>query len=105
MKYLVEDDFKLLSDVFLVPIGPIHHHKDFNIRAHIFLCIIGMLFYRYLAWKCKNLHMSLKQLVEELEGIRIAIVKNSRGIRSSWLLKKWMQSKPGCSLSWAWRNL
>ncbi|MEA2046184.1 MAG: IS1634 family transposase, partial [Euryarchaeota archaeon] len=44
-----------------------------------FLCIIGMLFYRYLAWKCKNLHMSLKQLVEELEGIRIAIVKNSKG--------------------------
>ena len=79
MKYLVEDDFKLLSDAFLVPIGPIHHHKDFNIRAHIFLCIIGMLFYRYLAWKCKNLHMSLKQLVEELEGIRIAIVKNSKG--------------------------
>ncbi len=79
MTYLVEDDFKLLSDAFLVPIGPIHHHKDFNIRAHIFLCIIGMLFYRYLAWKCKNLHMSLKQLVEELEGIRIAIVKNSRG--------------------------
>ncbi len=79
MKYLVEDDFKLLSDAFLVPIGPIHHHRDFNIRAHIFLCIIGMLFYRYLAWKCKNLHMSLKQLVEELEGIRIAIVKNSKG--------------------------
>jgi len=47
-KYLVEDDFKLLNDVLLVPIGPINHHKDFNIRTHIFLCIIGMLFYRYL---------------------------------------------------------
>ena len=48
-KYLVEDDFKLLNDVLLVPVDPINHHKDFNIMAHIFLCIIGMIFYRYLA--------------------------------------------------------
>jgi len=34
--FIFEDDFKLLNDAFLVPIGPIHHHKDFNIRAHIF---------------------------------------------------------------------
>ena len=74
-KYLVEDDFKLLNDVLLVPVGPINHHKDFNIRTHIFLCIIGMIFYRYLAWKCKYLGLSLKRLVEELERIRVALVQ------------------------------
>jgi transposase len=74
-KYLVEDDFKLLNDVLLVPVGPINHHKDFNIRAHIFLCVIGMIFYRYLAWKCKHLHLSLRRLVEELGGIRLALVQ------------------------------
>jgi transposase len=78
-KYLVEDDFKLLNDVLLVPVGPINHHKDFNIRAHIFLCIIGMIFYRYLAWKCKHLRLSLRRLVEELEGIRVALVKEKSG--------------------------
>jgi transposase len=78
-KYLVEDDFKLLNDVLLVPVGPINHHTDFNIRAHIFLCIIGMIFYRYLAWKCKHLRLSLGQLVEELEGIRIALVQEKSG--------------------------
>ena len=78
-KYLVEDDFKLLNDVLLVPVGPINHHMDFNIRAHIFLCIIGMIFYRYMAWKCKHLRWSLRQLVEELEGIRVAIVKQKSG--------------------------
>jgi transposase len=78
-KYLVEDDFKLLNDVLLVPVGPINHHTDFNIRAHIFLCIIGMIFYRYLAWKCKHLRLSLGQLVEELEGIRIALVQEKLG--------------------------
>ncbi len=48
-KYLVEDDFKLLNDELLVPIGPIYHRKDFNIRVHVFLAIVGLLFFRYLA--------------------------------------------------------
>ena len=25
-RYLVEDDFKLLNDVLLVPVGPMNHH-------------------------------------------------------------------------------
>ena len=81
-KYLVEDDFKLLNDVLLVPVGPINHHTDFNIRAHVFLCSIGMIFYRYMAWKCKHLGLSLGQLVEELRDIRLALVqkKSSRKV-------------------------
>lgn len=78
-KYLVEDDFKLLNDVLLVPVGQINHHTDFNIRAHIFLCITGMIFYRYLAWKCKHLRLSVRQLVGELDEIRIAIVQEKSG--------------------------
>ncbi len=78
-KYLVEDDFKLLNDVLLVPVGPINHHTDFNIRTHIFLCIIGMIFYRYMAWKCKHLRLSIRRLLEALEGIRVAIVKQKSG--------------------------
>jgi len=78
-KYLVEDDFKLLNNVLLVPIGPINHHTDFNIRAHIFLCITGMIFYRYLAWKCKHFGLSLGQLVEELDGIRVALAQEKSG--------------------------
>jgi hypothetical protein len=78
-KYLVEDDFKLLNDVLLVPVGPINHHTDFNIRTHIFLCIIGMIFCRYMAWKCKHLRLSIRRLVEMLEGIRVAIVKQKSG--------------------------
>jgi transposase len=83
-KSLVEDDFKLLNDAFLVPIGPINHHKDVNIRVHTFLCVIGLLFYRYLAYRSKHFQISLKRLVGELEGIRIALAKDSedgRGLR------------------------
>ncbi len=38
-----------------------------------------MIFYRYLAWKCKYLGLSLKRLVEELEGIRVALVQGKTG--------------------------
>jgi len=79
-KYLVEDDFKLLNDMLLVPVGPINHHTDFNIRTHIFLCITGMIFYRYLAWKCKHLGLSLRQLVDELDEIRIALAQEKSGV-------------------------
>ena len=40
---------------------------------------IGMIFYSYMAWKCKNLRLSLGQLVEELESIRIALVQEKLG--------------------------
>jgi transposase len=73
-KYLVEDDFKLLNDELLVPIGPIYHRKDFNIRVHVFLAIVGLLFYRYLAWKTKRVNLTLKKLIDNLSQIRIALV-------------------------------
>ena len=91
-KSLVEDDFKLLSDAFLVPIGPINHHKDANIRVHTFLCITGLLFYRYLAYRCKHYHISLKRLVGELEGIHIALAKDSAGGRGIELVVEEMNS-------------
>ena len=78
-KYLVEDDFKLLNDVLLVPVGQMNHHKDFNIRTHILLCIRRMIFCRYMTWKCKHIGLSLRRIVEELEGIRLALVKQKSG--------------------------
>ena len=86
----MEDDFKLLNDGLLVPVGPINHHKDFNIRAHIFLCIIGMIVYRYLAWKCKYPGLSLRQLVEELGGYMLLLCRGRTGARLSWLLRRWI---------------
>lgn len=76
-KYLVEEDFKLMNDVLLVSIGPINHYTDDMIRVHVFSCVMGMLFYRYLAWKVRKLRFrnSIKQLIKELEDIRVAFVK------------------------------
>ena len=38
-----------------------------------------MIFYRYMAWKCKHLGLGLRGIVEELEGIRVALVKQKSG--------------------------
>jgi len=38
-----------------------------------------MIFYRYLAWKCKFLGLSIRRLVEELGGIRVALVQGKMG--------------------------
>ncbi|MCG7853210.1 MAG: IS1634 family transposase, partial [Methanosarcinaceae archaeon] len=59
-----------------------------NIRTHIFLCIIGMIFYRYMAWKCKHVGLSLRGIVEELEGIRVAIVKQKTGRKVEMMMEE-----------------
>ncbi len=48
--------------------------KDNRARVHIFLCVLGMIFYRYLARKIKKLGLSIKELDHQLEGIRVAFV-------------------------------
>ena len=51
--------------------------KDGRIRVHVFLCVMGMLFYRHLAKKVKYVGLSVKELQHQLEGIRMAFVKNN----------------------------
>lgn len=87
-KYLVEDDFKLLNDELLVPIGPIYHRKDFNIRVHVFLAIVGLLFYRYLAWKTKRFNLTLKKLIDHLSQIRIALVMDKVSNKSDMIVEE-----------------
>jgi len=87
-KYLVEDDFKLLNDELLVPIGPIYHRKDFNIRVHVFLAIVGLLFYRYLAWKTKKFNLTLKKLIDHLSQIRIALVMDKTSKKSDMIVEE-----------------
>ncbi len=38
-----------------------------------------MIFYRYLAWKCKHLRLSILRLVDELGGTRLALVQEKTG--------------------------
>jgi transposase len=73
-KNFVEDDFKFLKDKLLLPVPPFFVRKDNRARVHVFLCVMGMIFYRYLARKVKKLGLSIKELDDQLEGIRVAFV-------------------------------
>lgn len=75
-KHRVEQDFKWLNDVFILPVRPVFHRKDLSVRVHLFLCVIGLLFYGYLAWKVKRLGLSMREMVEELKKIRVAAVQD-----------------------------
>jgi len=87
-KNLVEDDFKLLNDHLLVPVGPVYHHKDENIRVHVFLAMIGLLFYRYLAWETKIYGLSMKKLIEKLSEIKIAAVQERESKKSKIIVEE-----------------
>lgn len=74
---LVEEDFHTLKDKLLVPLKPVHVRKDGRIRGHVFLCVVGVVFLRYLLWRLKEEGKSVSDsaLLERLDGVRIALVK------------------------------
>jgi transposase len=94
-KYNVEDDFKWLKDKLLVPIKPINVRTDQHIRAHVFICVMGLLFYRYIQWKLKRVGLtySTKELDEILKGIRLAMVINGAKKKKGNLVVEQMNKK------------
>ena len=75
-KYQVEDDFKWLKDKLMVPVKPVHVWTDQHIRGHVFVCVMGLLFYRYIQWRLRSsgLKWSTQKLASVLEGIRLALI-------------------------------
>src|SRR3990172_11311829 len=76
-KDLIENDFKWLKNVVLMPFKPIFLQKDKRIKVHSFLCVMGLVFYRFLLWKLKKQNESISEtrVIEELGKIRVALVK------------------------------
>ena len=58
----MEEEFQVLKDVLLMPVMPIFHRLDRRIRVHAFLCVVGLLFYRW-----------IQRRVEERTGERIPL--------------------------------
>ena len=71
----IEDDFKWLHDKVLIPLQPFWVWRDISLRAHVFLCVMGLLLYRYLLVELSYEKLSLPRLAVMLDGIRLAVVK------------------------------
>jgi transposase len=73
-KTFIEDDFHWLKDKLLIPITPIWHRKDENIQVHVFLCVLGLFFVRYLSWKLAEQGITDERMMDELARIRVSLV-------------------------------
>lgn len=76
---VLEDDFKWLKDRGVMSVKPVWVWNEAEVRAHVFLCVMGLLLYRWLQWKVRDLGLSMPQLVEALEGIRVGAVRTADG--------------------------
>jgi transposase len=79
-KYVIEDDFKWLHQRILLSVAPIYHHSNSEerIKVHMFLCVMGMIFLRYLARRLKKLRASPRELWDELERLRVILVRDKK---------------------------
>ena len=76
-KVFIEDDFHWLKDKLLIPLTPIWHRKDDHIRAHVFMCVMGLFFVRYISYKLGDLGISDEQIFHELSKIRVGLVSHN----------------------------
>ena len=75
----VEEDFKWLKDRQVVSVKPFWVWHDATVAGHTFLCVMGLLLLRYLQWELGDLDLSIKELVEGLEKIRVVLVRGKEG--------------------------
>lgn len=73
---VIENDYKWLKDKLLIPLKPMYVWKDSKIRAHVFLCVMGLLLYNYLLLKINRSGLSFPRLSEELDKIRMVLVSD-----------------------------
>lgn len=75
-KSKIEDDFKWLNDSVLIPMKPFFVRKDISIRAHVFLCVMGLVLYRFILAELGIRNVTPATLSEKLDRIKLAFVKN-----------------------------
>ena len=73
----IENDIAWLKDKLLIPLKPVYVRKDSQIRAHVFLCVTGLLLYNYLLYTIAHPSLSIKQLAQHLDQMRLGLVQNN----------------------------
>lgn len=75
----MEVDFKLLKDRHVVSVKPFWGWHDAAVPGHVFLCVMGLLLLRYLQWELRDDPVTIKELVEGLERIKVVLVQTPEG--------------------------
>lgn len=87
----MEGDYHLLKDVLLMPVMPIFHRLDTRIRVHAFLCVMGLLFYRWIQLRVQEKlkeKIPIDRLARELKGISAVSLIDSRAKKVKFVLER-----------------
>ena len=79
----IETDIKWLKDKLLIPLKPMYVRKDVNIRSHVFLCVTGLLLYKYLIYQIDDESLSIKKLADYLDQMRLGLIFNDKAAANS----------------------
>lgn len=70
----IETDIMWLKDRLLIPLKPTYVRRDVKIRAHVFLCVLGLLLYNYSLYILDDPALTIKQLAKYLDQMRLGLV-------------------------------
>ena len=64
-------------------IKPVYVRKDVKIRAHVFLCVMGLLLHNYLLYLIDDSELTIQKLSNNLAKIRMGLVHNRKGEKNA----------------------
>ncbi|MBT9439093.1 MAG: IS1634 family transposase [Desulfobacterales bacterium] len=79
----IESDIRWLKDKLLIPLKPTYVRKDVMIRAHVFLCVMGLLLYNYLLYLIEDDGLSIMKLADYLDQMRLGLVFNDKNSKNA----------------------
>lgn len=82
----IEEQFKWLKDRFVISIKPMWVRHDAAVPGHLFVCVMGLMLLRYLQWEVRDLHLSMKEMVELLGKVRVAVARKDG--KPQWVLEE-----------------
>jgi transposase len=72
----IETDIKWLKNKLLIPLKPVYVRKDLKVRAHVFLCVVGLLLYNYILYLMGDMNLSIERLADHLDQMRLGLICN-----------------------------
>ncbi len=75
----IENQFRILHGILLIPIKPVYHWTDQKIEVHIFLCMVSLLFAKTLEYICRDkVKGDFRHILDFAASIRIALVQREQ---------------------------
>ncbi|MGI0128721.1 MAG: IS1634 family transposase [Thermoplasmata archaeon] len=87
----MEEEFHVLKDVLLMPVMPIFHRLDKRIRVYAFLCVVGLLFYRWIQLRVEAAigeRIPIEALAGRLDRIQVVALLRKDSKKAKVVLQK-----------------